>query len=261
LTPLFFGSSERRLFGVHHPAATKNRARHAVLLCYPGAHEYNGAHWAFRRFARMLARAGHDVLRFDYFGTGDSAGEGSEGRPDIWIDNVVEAAAELREIAQARSVSIVGMRLGATLALKACASALKVRSLVLWDPVVSGREYIRELEDFDKRRNVWLLHADRLRMPSNELLGFAFPHELRNSLAALDAFSGPAPQAERAVIATLELRPSYSELSKRLERDGIATNLSVVSEDGAGHASMRERTLLSNAILVRMVDELNRELS
>ena len=261
MTPLFFGSSERRLFGVHHEAQAKNRARHAVLLCYPGAQEYNGAHWAFRRFARMLARAGHDVLRFDYFGTGDSAGESEEGRPDVWVDNVIEAASELREIAQARSISIVGMRLGATLALKACAKELKAKALLLWDPVVSGRDYLRELEDFDKRRNIWLLHADRVDSHPDELFGFTFPADLRASLRALDACEKPAPQAERVVIATLEHRTAYATLKQSLEAAGVSTSISVVSENGAGHASTRERTLLSNAILVRMVDELNQELS
>jgi pimeloyl-ACP methyl ester carboxylesterase len=261
LTPLFFGSSERRLFGIHHEAQSKNRARHAVLLCYPGAQEYNGAHWAFRRFARMLSRAGHDVLRFDYFGTGDSAGESEEGRPDLWVENVIEAASELREIAQARSLSVVGMRLGATLALRACARGLKAKALLLWDPVVSGRDYVRELEDFDKRRNIWLLHADRLDSHPDELFGYTFPEELRASLRELDACAKPAPQAERVVIATLEQRLAYTTLKRSLDEAGVPTSISVVTESGAGHASTRERTLLSNAILVRMVDELNQELS
>lgn len=231
-----------------------------MLLCYPGAQEYNGAHWAFRRFARMLARAGHDVLRFDYFGTGDSAGESDEGRPNVWVDNVIEAASELREIAQARTLSVVGMRLGASLALRACAKELNAKTLVLWDPVVSGRDYLRELEDFDKRRNIWLLHADRLDSHPHELFGFPFPKELRASLCELDACAKPAPRAERVVIATLEQRLAYTTLKQTLEREGIPTSIAVVSENGAGHESTRERTLLSNAILVRMVDELNKEL-
>ena len=73
MKPLFFGEANRRLYGVYHPPAKPSR--HAVLLCYPGMQEYNAAHWMFRRLATSLSREGHHVLRFDYYGTGDSDGE------------------------------------------------------------------------------------------------------------------------------------------------------------------------------------------
>ena len=74
MKPIFFGDSKRKLYGVYAPPTGASRRSHAVLLCYPGLQEYGTSHWSFRRLSAMLAREGHHVLRFDYFGTGDSAG-------------------------------------------------------------------------------------------------------------------------------------------------------------------------------------------
>lgn len=258
VTALFFGSSERRLFGVHHRGAAGASARHAVLLCYPGVQEYNGAHWLFRRLAGMLERAGHDVLRFDYFATGDSAGTETDGRVGLWVENVAEAAAELTEISRARTLSIVGMRLGAALALKACAAGLSARTLVLWEPVVRGDEYLNELEGLDRRRNRWLLHPDRTSYPPQELLGYQVPAELRGELLALDACATAAPRAERAVIVAEETRQSYDRLRESLAASGVSTMVRVVKDEGASaDGGQRERAKLSHSVLVEIVSQLS----
>lgn len=257
VTALYFGSSQRRLFGVHHRGTAATGKRHAVLLCYPGVQEYNGAHWVFRRLASMLERAGHDVLRFDYFATGDSAGEGEDGRFEIWVENVVEAAAELKAISSARSVSVVGMRLGAAIALAACEANLKARTLVLWEPVVTGIEYLNELEELDKRRHLWLLHGYREPEATPELLGFTMPDGLRRSLLAFDACARPAPQVERvAIVAESEQQP-YDRLRESLAGRGIPTVTSVVKDDGVKtEGAQRERVKLSHAVLVEIVKQL-----
>jgi pimeloyl-ACP methyl ester carboxylesterase len=258
VTALFFGSSERRLYGVHHRASA-GTARHAVLLCYPGVQEYNGAHWLFRRLAGMLERSGYDVLRFDYFATGDSAGEGTEGRVRVWVENVAEAAAELREISGVRSLSVVGMRLGAALALRACASDLRVRTLVLWEPVVAGSEYLRELEDLDRRRNLWLLHDERRQDPPQEIMGYRVPAQLRQELLALDAPSLPPPQAERVAIVAEEARGSYDRLRDSLAARSVPASVHIVKDDRTnGSGGQRERAKLSHAVLVEIVNQLGR---
>jgi pimeloyl-ACP methyl ester carboxylesterase len=257
--PLFFGSSDRRLFGVHHPPTATSSFRHAVLLCYPGAQEYNGAHWVFRRLAGMLARAGHHVLRFDYFGTGDSAGEGIDGRPNIWVENIVEAAAELREISNARSVSLIGMRLGAALALTASAASVRPRRLILWEPVVSGREYLRELESSDAMRHQWLLHGSRVKGLPDELLGYRVPPELRYALMEVDACSGPPPQAERILIVTENARAEHEKLHGHLARSVPVTLKVVKEEGGVAQSGNREKARLSNSVLTEMVAEMSME--
>src|SRR6476620_8559273 len=97
MTPRFFGDAARQLYGVYH--APEGRAREAgVVLCNPGPQEYRHTHWAFRKLAGMLARAGFHVLRFDYFATGDSAGRDDEGSLDQWVLDVATAARELTDL-------------------------------------------------------------------------------------------------------------------------------------------------------------------
>ena len=70
MKPFFFGPSAQPRFGLLHPPAGERARRAGVLLCYPGVQEYNISHWAFRKLAGLLARAGFPVLRFDWAGTG-----------------------------------------------------------------------------------------------------------------------------------------------------------------------------------------------
>jgi pimeloyl-ACP methyl ester carboxylesterase len=255
MKPLFLGNSARRLYGVYHPPA--RGSRHAVLLCYPGLQEYNAAHWAFRRLASMLARDGHHVLRFDYFGTGDSAGESVDANPLGGVEDVKQAAQELKDLSGARDLSIVGMRLGAVLAALACVDALKVRRLLLWEPVIDGRAYVRELELWDERRNLFLLHAARTRGRRDELLGHPFPSDVRAAIEALDLTRIGTPQADRTVILTAEPRQSHETLRAALERAGVAAKIKQAAESATnGEQEVRERALLSNSVLLDMAEEL-----
>ncbi len=84
------------------------------------------------------------VLRFDYDGIGDSAGgSGDPGRVEAWLSSVQTAVDFVVACGVAR-VSIIGMRLGATLAAVAASRGTKVDAVVLWDPCSSGRSFLRQ---------------------------------------------------------------------------------------------------------------------
>jgi pimeloyl-ACP methyl ester carboxylesterase len=231
-----------------------------VLLCYPGLQEYNASHWAFRRLATMLARDGHDVLRFDYFGTGDSAGDCHDATPENALADIVEAVHELQDLSGARSVSLLGMRLGATFAALACAAGVRARRLVLWEPVVSGRSYVSELESADRRRNLLLLHAATTRGRRDELLGHAFPSRIRAATEALDLTRGITPRSEKTTLFVAETSPDHLALKHALERAGQSCVIQTSADEGTGSTETRERALLSNTVLVDMAKEL-RELA
>ena len=142
-TPVWFGPVERPLFGwVHRP--NDGRARAGVVLCPPFGRDYLQGHYALRRLAVHLEAYGFFVLRFDYDGTGDSAGDSRDpGRVEAWLAST-GAAIEYVRHAGARQVALIGMRVGATLAATAAARDGGIESLVLWDPCASGRSFLHE---------------------------------------------------------------------------------------------------------------------
>lgn len=259
MKPLFFGSVDHKLFGIYHlPAAAQRTQRSkAVLLCYPGVHEYNTSHWSFRRLASLLSRQGHHVFRFDYFGTGDSSGEVDEGTPAIWVDDVRTAANELLDISGSRNLSIVGMRLGAALAYRAAAAGLASETLVLWDPVIDGRQYVEQLQRWDRSKNLLFLHATRTRRDHHELLGYRFPEHVRSQLEALDLQAEPQPNQGRIALVLSEAQPAQRALADSLNRAGISTSLRVVSGAADASAAQSEKALLSNEILVAIAEALD----
>ena len=80
MEPFYFGKSPRALFGVYHPPKAGMTRKTGVVLCYPMGHEYVYSHRAFLRLAMLLSSAGFHVLRFDFYGCGDSEGDCKEGK-------------------------------------------------------------------------------------------------------------------------------------------------------------------------------------
>lgn len=146
MTPFYFGTAKRRLFGALDPAQGRAGRPQAVVICYPWGPEYVYAHRALRHLARQLATRGFDVLRFDYYGTGDSGGEEDQVRVAGCRDDIRAAMEELKETSGAKSITLIGLRLGASLAAEIAALGRKdVAGVVLWDPAVSGAEHLDAL--------------------------------------------------------------------------------------------------------------------
>jgi alpha/beta superfamily hydrolase len=143
VNPFFFGTKERRLFGAYDPS--RGAGRRGAVICYPWAREYLLAHPTNRHLARLLSGAGLHVLRFDYTGTGDSAGDFADASQEQWLADVETAVEELKETGQVSGVGLIGMRYGAALAAGIAARRRDIDRLVLWDPVFDGRAYLREL--------------------------------------------------------------------------------------------------------------------
>ena len=74
-TPLHFGESDRKLYGVYHHAETRAPNAPACLLLNPFGEEAIRSYRIFKHLAARLARAGAPALRFDYYGSGDSDGD------------------------------------------------------------------------------------------------------------------------------------------------------------------------------------------
>jgi pimeloyl-ACP methyl ester carboxylesterase len=94
--------------------------------------------------ARSLAASGHTVLRFHSQGYGDSELPSDHTTVRSMWQDAVEAVGTLVDAGNVRTIGLVGARMGGTIAALA-AEATEASALVLWDPVVRGREYLGQL--------------------------------------------------------------------------------------------------------------------
>lgn len=145
MTPLYFGPPERQLFAIYHAPRREIEGRPALLMCCPFGHEATRVHRLYRVLAERLANKGIAVLRFDYFGTGESGGDDTDGEMIGWQRDLLGANEELVRRARPRSLTWLAARLGATLALQAAHHAQGLQRLILWDPVLDGPGYVKEL--------------------------------------------------------------------------------------------------------------------
>lgn len=206
---------------LHDPQRLRARSA-AVLLCNPFGEEAARAHRIYRVLATQLERAGYASLRFDYRGTGDSLGRDDAASLDAWIADVVAAGDELRASSGAKRLVVVGLRLGATLAALATSRAgLRPRHLILWDPVVDGAAYLRDLAAAHRTymRDEIDGWTDRLPLTGDgfptEALGAAIPPALGTPLAALDLAREPIAAELITVIRTSE-DPALARLQAAL---------------------------------------------
>lgn len=146
LEAFYFGPSDSYLFGVFHPPEGMHR-NEAIVLCNPFGQEYLRAHKSMRRLAINLARLGYPVLRFDYRGTGDSAGDLDGISAEHWVTDIGYAVQELMDMSAVPRVALIGLRLGALMAAKAATEHNHVSRLIMWDPVVDGGVYVDGIKD------------------------------------------------------------------------------------------------------------------
>ncbi len=157
--PQWFGSAERPLFGnLAIPEGSFSKG--GVLICPPLGRELIYTYGVLKQLGDQLCGLGFTVLRFHYDGTGHSAGTDSDsGRVAAWLSSIDKGIAFLSSTG-VTNVTLVGMRAGALLAMKWLVGPgidadgllveqtskleARVNALVLWDPVLDGKRFLRE---------------------------------------------------------------------------------------------------------------------
>jgi len=123
----------------------------ALLMVPPFGWEDVCSYRPLRLLSRMFASHGIPAMRFDLPGTGDSSGDARD--PDLfdaWVSSVGDAAKELRASAGVTKVGVMGVRMGAMVALAAANRGANIQDLILWSLAASGRAVVRELYAFSK---------------------------------------------------------------------------------------------------------------
>jgi uncharacterized protein len=241
IVPNFFGTARRSLFGIYHAPASEAARDAGVVLCHPAPQDYSQTFWAIRKLAGMLADAGFHVLRFDYSCTGDSAGDSIDATLAQWTDDIGTAVTELQDIAGVRRISLVGMRLGAVLAMRATATGVRARDLVLWDPIITGTAYLAELDALEDRRLRLLNFPEPDDRVHDELMGYPFTAAMRRDVAAIDTARQPIGRVDRLCIATARGDDTTVPLAVRAESVQLVTTVVHVADPvlyaGSGHPS------------------------
>lgn len=220
----FFQAHDRELLAAVHLSPRLHARSAAVLLCNPFGEEAARAHRAYRVMARKLEDAGYAAMRFDYAGTGDSSGDIDDFGVDAWIEDIEAAADVLRRESGVSRTVLVGLRLGATLAaLCAQRGRLRAAHVVLWDPVVDGAQYLRELRrahraymdaEFGRTTAAQPDAAEGPESMLREALGTPIGARLHDELSAIDLAKDSPFTALTTVLCT-QRTPDMDRLRQR----------------------------------------------
>lgn len=222
--PCQFGR-DGTLMGMYHGVA--GHAPVGALLCPPLGQALLRTQRIYRQLATVLAARGIGVMRFDYRGTGDSAGDSLTLDWQHCLADIRSAAAELRVRSGCAAVVGFGTRLGGSLAL-AAAPAVGFSQLILWDPVLDGARYVAELDAWQEELRTDSLHYSRPRSTeeaAGQWLGFPVSPHWRAQLAVWRA------EPTRVPTLILDSRP-----------EPAASGWSPLVEAGARVAAMRPST-------------------
>ena len=115
-----------------------------MVLCDPFAEEKKSSQKTLAEMGRALAEAGIPALHLDYRGTGDSAGRFEQFNLEDWRQDICAAVDWVRLRWGLGRVGLLGLRLGAALAA-AEAGPCRACRLVMWEPILDGERYAREL--------------------------------------------------------------------------------------------------------------------
>lgn len=184
--------------------------------------------------ARDLAEQGFGVLQIDLHGCGDSSGDFADASWERWVDDLVNAAAWLRKQSATAPLWIWGLRAGALLAAAVAPRLAGRVGLLLWQPVVSGRQHLTQflrlalaadmLSESSDRQGTKQLR-DRLSAgESLEIAGYRLSPSLATGLE--EASFAPPPECLSAVV-WLEVATSAGPMSPVAAR-----NLDALKEKG-----------------------------
>lgn len=262
MNQFYFGDSDKQLLGTYYPPASP-QTDVGVVLCYPLGHEYIKIHKACRQLCIFLAKRGYPVLKFDYFATGDSAGNSDQCTLAQCKIDISTAATELRDISGVRKISLIGVRLGAALAAEACKEGLSIADLVLWDPVVIGADFLHEI---GQQHFETLFSPDFSPQPralsatsgEDELLGFPYTSALRNEIEGIDLLSLPKINSDHIIMVCSKERNIYSRLKDHFIAIGFNPNYRIVSDS---YAWENTGELVSALLPVKIIEYISNSLT
>jgi alpha-beta hydrolase superfamily lysophospholipase len=238
-------------FGWYHHADAAVPRDCVTVLCGPIGYEYTRVHRTVRHLADRLARRGIPALRFDYHGTGDSPGSDLDAdRLAAYQANIRAAIQQARDLSGRKRVCLVGIRLGASLAALVAAE-IEVDVLVLWNPVATGRAYVRELQAISAAGAEVAASGDG----TIEAGGFVMSAQTAAEVKALDLSRHP-PRAGRMLIVERDDLGPDPGVARYRDAAGIPSE-TVKAPGWSGMTADHQFTVVPDDTLALIVDWLS----
>lgn len=138
LKPAFIEGGKGPLFAMHHEPVKRNQQNECIIVLPAFAEEMNRCRYMQTMLAQALTEQGIGLLAVDPYGTGDSGGEFSDADWEGWINDSITAANYSTQLGY-QHISLLGIRLGALLAMAVMPSISNLKQLLLWQPVTNGK--------------------------------------------------------------------------------------------------------------------------
>ncbi len=183
--PQWLGDDKRSLYAALHRCPQPG-ARLGVVLVPPLFHEQPRSRRLLTEVANGLAALGLPALRFDFFGTADSAGDSEQTDFASMCVDLDLAVAALRTQAGVDRVAILAWRGAALPVARWLDSGGRPATVVLWEPIVDGAPWLEQLErdDAAERRSSERYPVSRTALgPDGQLMGLAVSSQLRADIA------------------------------------------------------------------------------
>lgn len=231
----YFGNSDHPLYGVSHSPTSNEYRDSAILICNSIAHEYIRSHRALRQLADRLAEKGYHVLRFDYHGVGDSSGDFPNSTISEWKEDIQLAADELRAISGNERVTVIGIRMGATLSLLS-SEKCNFNHIIMLDPILSGEFFLgtlKKLQDALLVNRLWFKHnRSNDDIQTNEYLGYQYGQSLIKELDQMNLTTLNIPDYQQISIVHTSNNSDSTRLHSIPNSTSDAVNITYIDDMG-----------------------------
>jgi len=213
---------------------------------------------ALRSLAERFAKSGVHALRFDYYGMGDSSGDGTDGDVARWVDDIGVALDELKASRGLDTVGLVGLRFGASLAALAAATRQDISFLVMWEPIVKGQHYLTGARRiFDAWiENESQQHPElRDQIAKSEIFGYPLTSRLTSGIESVDLLTAAKSPADRVLLVNEGTCYHFHALGQHLTE--IGSNVESRHVDGGkiwNQEVYSEKALVPREVLSEIVD-------
>lgn len=258
--PLWLGEPGQQLYAALHRPGNAEATR-GVLLVPPLLHEQPRSRRFITEVASAFAANGTAAMRFDFFGSGDSAGRCDELRLSMMHDDLRRASAALRSHTGVSRVAVIAWRASALVVWDWMRSGGEASELILWEPMLDGREWLDDLVRADAAERCsperYTGHRPLIADASDgQLMGYAVAPELRDAMAEVSIAPASAPATALWLVDRTALLESHAQR--------VASSRTAILPDDApqfGGSTRMDESLFMSPRMEKWTDDLARTLA